>query len=139
MATHRRPQTLLLPLLLLAGRAQPAMAVRAPNTSLATIPAAYFGGHHNEPTAFHGNTSCPAGGCRPAANIQVGPDWLGARRHLTPLSPGGKLAVEDVIDSIAANAQILAKMRLIMVEKWEGHCCDPPPPPPKHTHTCTAR
>ena len=53
----------------------------APNTSLATIPAAYFGGHHAPCTG--------ATGCRSAANLQV-----------------------------------LAKMRMVMIEKWEGHCYD---------------
>jgi hypothetical protein len=64
-------------------------AVRAPNISLGTMPIAYFGGHHNEGTEFHGNTSCSPAGCRPPENIQM-----------------------------------LAKMRLVMIEKWEGHCYD---------------
>eukprot|EP01052_Picozoa_sp_SAG31_P004615 SAG31_NODE_192_length_20788_cov_8.938083_17_plen_175_part_00 len=76
-------------LLLLRTLPEPGVSVRAPNTSLETIPAAYFGGHHNKPTAFHGNASCASTGCRPAANVQM-----------------------------------LAKMRLIMIEKWEGHCYD---------------
>jgi len=60
-------------LLALAARALPAAAaITPPNTSLATIPVAYFGG-----------TTAP----RPAANLEM-----------------------------------LSKMRLVMVEKWEGRC-----------------
>ena len=66
-----------------------AAGVQAPNVSLATMPIGYFGGHHNEDTSDHGNTSCPAAGCRPQQNIEM-----------------------------------LAKMRLVMIEKWEGHCYD---------------
>jgi len=76
-------------LLPLAALVAAADGVRAPNTSLATMPIGYFGGHHNEGNEYHGNTSCPAAGCRPAANVEM-----------------------------------LAKMRLVMVEKWEGHCYD---------------
>ena len=49
-----------------------AHAIIAPNTSLATVPCAYFGGNY-------------------------------AQRG-------------------AANVDMLSKMRLVMVEKWEGHC-----------------
>ena len=62
-------------LLLLASSAalcSPAASITPPNTSLATIPVAYFGG-----------TTKP----RPQANLEM-----------------------------------LSKMRLVMVEKWEGHC-----------------
>lgn len=79
----------LLPLLLVAALPAPAASVQAPNTSLVTMPVGYFGGHHNEDTSFHGNTSCPVAGCRPQKNIEM-----------------------------------LAKMRLVMIEKWEGHCYD---------------
>ena len=61
----------------------------SPNVSLATVPVAYFGGHHNQNTSDHGVTPCPASGCRPAENIRM-----------------------------------LSKMRIIMIEKWEGHCYD---------------
>jgi hypothetical protein len=58
-----------------------AAAVTAPNTSLATIPVAYFGGHHS---ACNFTT-----GCRTEENLRM-----------------------------------LSKMRIVMVEKWEGHCYD---------------
>ena len=57
------------------------LVATAPNTSLATIPVAYFGGHHS-------NCTSPTG-CRSETNLQM-----------------------------------LAKMRMVMVEKWEGHCYD---------------
>lgn len=72
------PPVPLLPLLLLVllGRSSTALLV-APNTSLATLPVAYFGGK--------GGNSGP----RSAANIAM-----------------------------------LAKMRIVMLEKWEGPCWD---------------
>eukprot|EP01048_Picozoa_sp_COSAG05_P019260 COSAG05_NODE_2969_length_2456_cov_1.963089_2_plen_359_part_00 len=45
--------------------------VSAPNTSLASIPVGYFGGHHNQDTSVHGVIPCPAAGCRPAVNLQM--------------------------------------------------------------------
>ena len=60
----------MLPLLLLLST-QPSVGVQPPNVSLATMPVGYFGGHHNKDTIFHGNTSCPATGCRPAQNIAM--------------------------------------------------------------------
>ena len=60
---------------------RPVGVATAPNTSLATIPAAYFGGHHSP---CNGTT-----GCRSATNLRM-----------------------------------LSKMRMVMVEKWEGHCYD---------------
>lgn len=64
-----------------AATGRPVGTATAPNTSLATVPVAYFGGHHS---------SCNlSSGCRTLTNLQM-----------------------------------LAKMRMVMVEKWEGHCYD---------------
>ena len=79
--------------------ATPAAGISAPNTSLATIPVGYFGGHHTAPTATRGTVPCsPTAGCRPTDNFAM-----------------------------------LAKMRLVMVEKWEGHCTHY-----VHQSTCTS-
>eukprot|EP00928_Gymnodinium_smaydae_P083557 TRINITY_DN66800_c0_g1_i1.p2 TRINITY_DN66800_c0_g1~~TRINITY_DN66800_c0_g1_i1.p2 ORF type:complete len:261 (-),score=33.93 TRINITY_DN66800_c0_g1_i1:701-1384(-) len=61
--------------------ARPVGVATAPNVSLATVPVAYFGGHHSN---CKGET-----GCRSKPNLRM-----------------------------------LAKMRLMMIEKWEGHCYD---------------
>ena len=127
----------------------------APNTSLATIPVGYFGGHHNQPTSARGTIPCPKSGCRPAANVKMlakmrwvapppnpHPSTHRCRRDNVTATPA--FAMEPIRDACLSVASRLVQRltppqpnfagcppagclpsvcRLVMIEKWEGHCC----------------